>query len=39
MGNQQFIDDLIDDVRDAVDDKDVILIRPTSRNGQDLAGG
>jgi hypothetical protein len=38
IGNQQFIDDLIDDIRDAVDDKDVILIRPTSRNAQELVG-
>lgn len=36
VGNQEFIDDLIADIRDAVSDKDVVLIKPTSRNGQDL---
>lgn len=36
VGNQQFIDDLIDDIREAVDDKDVVLIRPTSRNAKEI---
>lgn len=34
--SDQSIDRLVDGIRDRVDDRDVILIRPESRNGQDL---
>lgn len=38
IGNQQFIDDLIESIRDAVDGKDVVLISSTSRNAKELLG-
>lgn len=38
VGNRQFIDDLIESIRDAVDDRDVVLISTTSRNAKDLLG-
>lgn len=39
IGNRQFIDDLIEDIREAVDDRDVVLISTTSRNAKELVGG
>lgn len=38
IGNRQFVDDLIEDIREAVDDRDVVLISSTSRNAKDLLG-
>lgn len=36
VGNQEFIDELIESIKEEVNDKDVILIGPNSRNAQDL---
>ena len=38
IGNRQFIDDLIENIKDAVDDRDVVLISNTSRNAKELVG-
>lgn len=38
IGNREFIDQLIEDIKDAVDDRDVVIISPTSRNAKDLVG-
>lgn len=36
IGNRQFLDELIEDIREAVDDRDAVLISSTSRNAKDL---
>lgn len=36
IGNREFVDQLIEDIKEAVDDRDVVLISNTSRNAKDL---